>query len=160
MKSVIETYLDGIHPVVANLNFEKLKWKLSKSAEAKMSEEDCELAEREYRRYLTLKKLYPSKEFVPNKLLDEFWHAHILDTVAYHADCDMVFGKYLHHFPYFGIYGEDDYQNLVNAFLETKVVYEHHFGSYPSELDSATRCKDHPCHAPSECACRAPGTCK
>ena len=160
MELAKEIYQGGIHPLVEAIDFTRLKWKLSESEEAKMGKEECDLAEREYKRYLTLKKLYPSIELVPNKLLDEFWHAHILDTVAYHKDCDSVFGCYLHHFPYFGIYGEDDYQNLVSAFNETKKLYEQHFGPYPEKLDDAARCEDHPCHAPSSCACRAPGTCK
>lgn len=160
MELAREIYKHGLHPMVEALNFDRLKWKLSESAEAKMTKDECELAEREYRRYLTLKKLYPGVELVPNKMLDEFWHAHILDTVAYHADCESVFGFYVHHFPYFGIYGDDDYQNLVTAFEKTKSLYELHFGEYPEELNSAARCEDHPCHVPSSCVCRAPGTCK
>ena len=160
MELVKEIYKGELHPLVEVLDFDRLKWKISESEEAKMTKDECELAEREYRRYLTLKKLYPKVELVPNKQLDEFWHAHILDTVAYHKDCDSVFGHYLHHFPYFGIYGEDDYQNLVSAFEKTKELYELHFGKYPEQLDNAARCEDHPCHAPSSCACRAPGTCK
>lgn len=160
MELAKEIYKEGLHPSVGALNFDKLRWKLTESSEAKMTKGDCELAEREYRRYLTLKKLYPTTELVPNKLLDEFWHAHILDTVSYHKDCEIVFGSYLHHFPYFGIYGEEDYSNLVRAFNRTKELYEIHFGPYPEKLDNAARCEDHPCHVPSSCACRAPGTCK
>lgn len=160
MQPAEEIFAEGLHPKVSALNFDRLKWKLCESAEAKMSQKQCDLAEREYRRYLTLKKLYPGKELVPNKLLDEFWHAHILDTVAYHRDCQNVFGHYLHHFPYFGIYGEEGYRNLVAAFEATKEVYQRHFGAYPEELDAASRCEDHPCHVESKCACRAPGTCK
>ena len=160
MQVATPIFSDQLHPSVEALDFDRLKWKLCQSAEAKMSPTDCDFAEQEYRRYLTLKKIYPGKELVPNKLVDEFWHAHILDTVAYHADCKAVFGAYLHHFPYFGIYGEEDYKNLVDGFDETKKLYERHFGEYPRKLDTASRCEDHPCHAPSECACRAPGTCK
>jgi len=160
MKLAREIYKHGLHPSVESLDFERLKWKLCESGEAKMTKEECELAEQEYKRYLTLKKLYPGVELAPNKLLDEFWHAHILDTVSYHADCDAVFGYFLHHFPYFGIYGEDDYQNLVSAFDKTVELYEIHFGKYPEKLNNAARCQDHPCHVPSTCACRAPGTCK
>ena len=153
-------YADGIHPLVAAIDFNRLKWKLTESGEPKMSHEKCDLAEREYRRFLTLKKLYPAAELVPNKVLDEFWHAHILDTASYHKDCEAVFGHYLHHFPYFGIYGEDDYQNLVDAFESTKTLYRRHFGPYPSDLDTASRCQDHACHVPTECACRTPEACR
>ena len=160
MSAVKQIFQNGLHPQVESLNFDRINWKLSQSSEAKMTKHECDLAEKEYRRYLTLKKLYPKEALVPNKILDEFWHAHILDTVAYHEDCNNVFGYYLHHFPYFGIYGEDDYNNLISEFNKTKKLYELHFGEYPKELDVASRCEDHACHAPSTCACRSPGTCK
>ena len=166
---------------VAALDFERLKWKLSRSSEAKMSPEVCDLAEREYRRFLTLKTAFPSADLVPSKLADEFWHAHILDTAAYARDCEKVFGGFLHHFPYFGIYGEDDKRNLDAAFAETVALYQSVFGESPprhspancSEDDprcggeaevraksGAARCNGHPCHAPGSCACRSPGACR
>jgi len=160
MEHVKDIYQGGIHPAVASLSFEKIIWKLSESSEEQMSNERCLFAAQEYRRYLTLKKLYPSAELVPNKLVDEFWHAHILDTKAYHEDCQNLFGYFLHHFPYFGIHDDNDYQNLVAAFEKTKALYELHFGQYPNDLDHAARCADHACHVPSTCACRSPGTCK
>ena len=158
--TALRIFVDGLHPAVSALDFTRLKSKLCDSSESKLTREECELAEREYHKYLTLKKLYPGIELVPNRLLDEFWHAHILDTAAYHADCDSVFGYYLHHYPYFGIEGDDDYKNLESAFDSTKKLYERHFGPYPAPLDISARCQDHPCHVPSTCACRAPGTCK
>lgn len=160
MTAVKKIFVAGLHPTVAALDFRRLKFKLCESSEGKLTREECELAEGEYRKYLTLKKLYPGVELVPNRLLDEFWHAHILDTAAYHSDCNSVFGYYLHHYPYFGIEGEDDYKSLEQAFDRTKELYEHHFGPYPDPLDVSARCQDHPCHVPSSCACRAPGTCK
>jgi hypothetical protein len=151
----------GIDPAVAALDFSKLKWKLTEAGEDHtLTVEGADLAEREYRRFLTLKRLYPSMEFVPSKLVDAFWHAHILDTRSYHQDCQTVFGYYLHHYPYFGIHDEDDRQALETAFSETQRIYELHFGTYPSRESHAARCKDHSCHAPSECACRTPGACK
>jgi len=153
-------YVDGIHPAVAKVDFDRLKWKLCESAERSMSVENANMAELEYRRFLTLKRLYPSVELVPNKLVDAFWHAHILDTKAYQRDCDNVFGYFMHHFPYFGIYGEDDQKQLGTAFEETKNLYALHFGDYPGDLDNASRCIEHACHVPSACACRVKGTCK
>ena len=49
--------------------------------------------------------LYPTKRIVPTLTIDEFWHAHILDTRAYMADCKALFGKYMHHYPYSGLKG-------------------------------------------------------
>jgi hypothetical protein len=150
----------GLDIKVRNINFEKLSWKLCQSAESTMSVKECTLAEQEYRRFLSLKILYPSVSLVPNKLVDKFWHEHILDTKSYHQDCESLFGGYLHHFPYFGIYGEDDAKNLKDSFKATKEIYEKIFGAYPDNLNSSSRCEDHACHVESSCACRVEGTCK
>ena len=40
---------------------------------------------------------------VPCKLVDELWHAHILDTRAYRDDCYRIFGFFYDHYPYFGL---------------------------------------------------------
>lgn len=148
---------------VSSLDFRRLKFKYTMSSDAEFSEKTWDKAELEYRRFLDLKKLYPEVSLVPSKQIDKIWHAHILDTRAYREDCLAVFGKFIDHFPYFGIHGKDDYSNLQNAFNETIRLYEKHFGPYPSTspLESnAARCQDHACHAPSSCACRVSGACK
>jgi hypothetical protein len=63
-----------------------------------------------------------------NKIMDTMWHYHILDTKAYHKDCGTVFGHYFHHFPYFGLRGEEDARNLKSAFEQTKQFYAATFG--------------------------------
>jgi hypothetical protein len=35
----------------------------------------------------------------PNMIADIVWHTHILFTKKYHADCERIFGHYLHHQP-------------------------------------------------------------
>ncbi|MGI9307592.1 MAG: glycine-rich domain-containing protein [Gammaproteobacteria bacterium] len=139
--------LRGIHPKVAALDFERLKWKLAHSSEAAMSPDMCDLAEREYRRFLTLKMKHPKISLVPSKLTDSFWHAHILDTEAYARDCHALFGRFMHHFPYFGIYGDDDQQALNTAFHETNSLYENLFGEKPPKFNGgdslrAANCSD------------------
>ena len=150
----------ALEPSVAELDFTRLKWKLTHGDEAVFTSDQAEFAETEYRKFLSLKRWYPGIEFVPSKLVDAFWHAHILDTRSYHEDCQRVFGDYLHHFPYFGIDGDEDRAALETAFEQTQEIYEEHFGEYPEAVSSAARCKDHSCHAPSECRCRTPGACK
>ena len=163
MNNVIE---DNIHPLVQTLNFEKLKWKLTQSAEATWSETLCDFAEKEYRKFLSLKKHHPKVPLVPTKLVDKFWHEHILDTASYAKDCTTVFGRFIHHYPYFGLDGEKDQANLQHSFDETIALYETHFGSFPQstlfgdEANQAARCEDHACHVPSSCACRTPSACK
>ena len=58
-------------------------------------------AAREYRRFLTLKRDAPDAVLAPPPRVDRVWHAHILDTRRYHADCARLFGGYLHHDPAF-----------------------------------------------------------
>lgn len=149
-----------IDPKIAKHDFTSLKYKLQRSDEGdSWTTEQCELAEREYKRFLTLIKLNPKMEIVPTKLMDKFWHQHILDTMAYQRDCQSVFGFFLHHFPYFGIYGEKDILNLNITFERTKKLYFDYFGE-DMEQPYASRCQDHACHVQSECACRVAGACK
>lgn len=162
---------DGERPVefdeeVGLLHFDKLNWKLTKSSESTWSDDLCDFAECEYRKLLSLKKWYPKLSFVPSKLVDKYWHEHILDTKSYLDDCNAVFGYFVHHYPYFGIYGDDDQSKLQVAFDQTVLLYEQHFGDFPTDKLfgqqslEASRCEGHSCHAPSTCACRSPGACK
>ena len=79
-------------------------------------------AEIEYKRYLHLCMEY-GKGIVPNKIIDLTWHYHILDTRSYHKDCDKLFGGYMHHYPYFGMRGDQDAKDLKNSFEKTKDLY-------------------------------------
>jgi Glycine-rich domain-containing protein-like len=97
-----------------------------------------------YRRFLVMIKVNPEGSSVPTQDIDLFWHQHILDTRAYARDCNEFFGYFLHHFPYFGMNGEEDERNLNTAFEETKRFYLEAFGAdytapYAPSLD-ATRC--------------------
>lgn len=153
---------NGLEMQVSQLNFQRLKHKYTASSEAEMSAAQWDASELEYRRFLTLKCLYPTVALVPSKQVDAIWHAHILDTRAYRENCLQVFGRFIDHYPYFGIYGQDDYQELKSAFAHTVALYEQHFGAYPGggcEVQ-AMRCKDHACHVPTTCACRVEGACK
>lgn len=50
-----------------------------------------------YKRYLTLHAKYPDLMLAPDQEVDHFWHLHILDTRKYAADCEAIFGYFLHH---------------------------------------------------------------
>lgn len=128
-----------VDPAIANLDLEMVKMKLREPEEGEnWTHEQCDSAELEYKRYLQLCKKY-GKGIVPNKIMDTFWHYHILDTRAYHTDCNTIFGHYLHHFPYFGMRGEQDALDLKNAFLQTKEKYRDTFGEEIAR-DSHTDC--------------------
>lgn len=101
----------------------------------------CRIAD-EYRRFLTMCKAYPDATIVPSSTVDDFWHLHILDTQKYAEDCANYLGFFLHHFPYFGMRGKQDAQNLQNAWQETKKIYLTAFGvAPPADLwSNAQRC--------------------
>jgi hypothetical protein len=85
--------------------------------------------EANYRLLLALNLLYPSEHLVVNKILDDYWHQHILDTRKYAEDCYRIFGEFLHHYPYFGTEGEDDKQQNREAFAVTQQLWEDAFGT-------------------------------
>lgn len=121
--------LDRAIAEVARLDFTMLKRKLVE--EYGWTPERTEEAEDLYRRFLALNAAYPDRKICPTGPIDEFWHAHILDTRAYAADCERVFGSLLHHFPYFGMRGPDDRRDLENAFQESRELFIRHFGLDP-----------------------------
>ena len=88
----------------------------------------------EYRRFLVLcleHRQDTNHLVVPSKLVDKFWHFHILDTKKYIEDCQHCFGSILHHFPYFGMRGDQDAINLWETYYETFVLYRSAFGKQP-----------------------------
>ena len=129
---------------IAAIDFSMVRLKLMDTEEGESWGVDyCDRVELEYRRYLTLSQQYPDKAVVPSKVVDTFWHFHILDTQAYADDCDRTFGYFLHHYPYFGMRGEEDASALGAAYDETLALYESHFGSPPEDLwarEGASRC--------------------
>jgi len=118
----------SITPSVAKLDLEMVKMKLQEKDEGLgWSSEQCESAEIEYKRYLHL-CIKHGKGVVPNRIMDYMWHFHILDTRAYVTDCDALFGGYMHHYPYFGMRGDNDAKDLENSFYKTKGLYLDSFG--------------------------------
>ena len=97
---------------IQNLDLRRIIWKMSDPEEGKgYTPERLARAELDYRRFLDLHIKYPQVELVPTKMIDEVWHQHILDTRAYSNDCEQIFGDFLHHYPYFGMHGDEDQAN-------------------------------------------------
>ena len=118
----------GIMPEIAAIDLEMVKMKLAEEDEGLgWCQMQCDKGELAYKRFLHLCKAY-GKEIVPTRAMDQFWHYHILDTRSYIAMCDEVFGGYLHHYPYFGMRGEDDAKDLKASFMQTKERYQATFG--------------------------------
>ncbi len=121
----------GIDSDIAEIDLEMVKMKLGEPKEGiGWNNEQCEDAEIEYKRYLMLCRKFPHPHYaiVPNKIMDTMWHYHILDTRAYCHDSDKLFGGYFHHFPYFGLRGDEDEKQLKESFEKTKLLYEQTFG--------------------------------
>ena len=91
-----------------------------------------------YVMFLGLVYLYPNVAIVPNREIDRVWHQHILDTSKYAEDCQMLFGRFVHHFPYFGIRNAGDRQQLDAAFGQTQALFQQHFGIVLAEADPDT----------------------
>ena len=114
---------------IADLDLDAIKVKLMhrESGEG-WSLEKANAVEFEYRRFLILMKQFPQEETAPLMDVDTFWHYHILDTLKYAADCEQVFGYFLHHFPYIGLRGEDDEAAHQRVGERMKQLYEQTFG--------------------------------
>jgi hypothetical protein len=121
------------------LDLSNVKMKLADTAEGPgLSTDQIAVMEAEYRRFLALQLMHPEAIIVPCETVDEMWHRHILDTAAYRVDCDAIFGRFLDHFPYFGMRGEDDAQALNDAYGDTLWRYRDAFGNPPANTWIAT----------------------
>ncbi|MEM7618019.1 MAG: hypothetical protein AAF244_01415 [Pseudomonadota bacterium] len=108
--------------IIDKLDLEPIKFKLMK--EEGWSLEQVDEIEPLYKGYLFLHIALPHLVHVPTEAIDEMWHTHILDTQKYMKDCLECFGYYLHHYPYLGINGEEDYQDLQDKFAVTEKLYK------------------------------------
>lgn len=113
---------------VSQIDLSPINEKLQYDNPVLWSSETISQTEIDYRRFLALNLLYPSTTLVVNKILDDYWHQHILDTHKYAADCDKLFGFFLHHYPYFGMSDDEDGQRLFEAFAVTQQLWEEAFG--------------------------------
>lgn len=113
-----------------------------------------DVMEREYRKFLALHLAYPEMAVVPCEPVDEMWHQHILDTAAYRDDCDAIFGRFLDHYPYFGMRDEADARDLDAAYERTVECYVDAFGEPPADTwlmeDAAQGCRRTACK-PQKC---------
>jgi hypothetical protein len=116
---------------VRQIDFSPIRLKLSHVTHGEgWSIQEIDAAQLLYIAYLCL--LIVSKnnddiKLAPPIAADKFWHYHILDTRKYIHDCDFLFGEYLHHYPYFGMRGEQDEKNLLSAGKQTMQLMAQHF---------------------------------
>jgi hypothetical protein len=91
--------------------------------------EKADEVEKIYKQFLFLIWKYPDGTIVPTEEIDDFWHCHVLDTRKYFADCESLFGYYVHHFPYFGFRSEEDREDLEECFSKTAELFSEEFGT-------------------------------
>jgi hypothetical protein len=122
--------LDHAEKSIAALDLTMVKMKLMDKKEGKGWDQDkVDDIETRYRRFLLLNATVFDTDIVPTTDVDTMWHYHILDTQAYAEDCQEIFGEFFHHFPYFGLRGPEDAEDLQRAFAETCALYERRFGT-------------------------------
>jgi len=110
---------------IAALDLDPIKVKLMHEASGEgWSLAYADAVEFEYRRFLYLMKKFPHEQTAPLFDVDVFWHYHILDTMKYAADCEAVFGYFLHHFPYVGLRGDQDIEAHRRAGERMRELYE------------------------------------
>lgn len=129
-------------------NFELAARKLIDSNPARWDSLRAEKAILDYQRYMAITKALDGIQLVPNGDIDEIWHMHILDTRAYMQDCDALFGGYLHHYPYFGMLGEENELQWFNVQAESEQLWHRLFNEPLYHNDSvAQKCPQAcPCH--------------
>jgi hypothetical protein len=125
--------IEQVVAAIEALDLAPIKFKLMDPQEGEgWSRETVDRLETEYKRFLTLLVKYPDAVIAPSKEVDAFWHGHILDTMKYAEDCEHVFGYFLHHFPYFGMRGQDDAAALAAAADTMQELATREFGDAAS----------------------------
>lgn len=128
MKQLFTGSYSGLRSALDSLDLSAIKFKLMDKEEGKgWDRVYADMVESQYRRFLFLTVTAGATIGVTADI-DAFWHAHILDTMKYAEDCQSVFGFFLHHFPYFGMRGEQDAHNLMATMDSTKQLWEDTFG--------------------------------
>lgn len=113
---------------IQRLDLDPIKVKLMDNQEGEgWNRELVDTIEKQYRQFLHLIST-TDYVIVPTRLIDKFWHIHILDTHKYAEDCENLFGRFIHHFPYFGMRGEEDKKNLHQTSKETLSRVDEMFG--------------------------------
>ncbi len=123
----IDTHLQNAYEYIYSIDFSMIINKLVQRY--RWLQIEAEEACKQYRNYLWLLKKYGTKKpLPPSEDIDEFWHHHILDTRKYINDCEMIFGDYLQHYPYYGLDKKSTLNDLNAAFSKTLERYKNEFG--------------------------------
>lgn len=113
---------------VASIDLTPINEKLRHGEPSRWDAASLLQAEAVYRKFLALHLLHRAETLVPNLIIDDYWHQHILDTRKYVVDCVAILGDVLHHDPMFGMRDEEDRQANAAAFARTKSLWQRAFG--------------------------------
>lgn len=125
------------------LDLSPINQKLRTIDESFWTNDNLQIAEGLYKKFLTLRLLDRDAILVPTEVIDEYWHQHILDTRKYQSDCNQVFGGMLHHDPYFGLKDEEERQLNLQSFENTKKLWQEVFGE--SLIGESNKCSSTDC---------------
>ncbi len=146
---------------VDELDLEPIVYKLMHPdpGEQALSLAEADQAVALYRCFLQLCALHPGTAIVPTWQLDHVWHTHMLDTAKYRTDCDHVFGRFVDHFPYAGLRGEEDRRAWRADFARTRRLFREHFGGEIGTEPAASACRSHVDGADCCVGCIKPPSC-
>jgi hypothetical protein len=106
---------------IAKLDLSRVMEKVAK--ETGMDAQEIAVAEDLYRKFLTIKAENFEVDLVPPVIVDHVWDMHVQFTRQYAADCDLLFGQFLHHTPH----TEADDVDFAALFAETRSLYQSQF---------------------------------
>ena len=113
--------VDGFLEKLNRLDFGPLAYKLMHREEGPgLSLDQAADAITKYKGFLLLSHACRGRTISPSRYVDFVWHNHILDTELYYVQCGMLYGRYLHHFPFFGKRNAEDERQLLEAAEFTK----------------------------------------
>lgn len=125
--------------LIEKLDLRRFVWKIG-SDHPDMKREEILQAVADYRMFLTLILLHPKKLIRPSRAIDLVWHAHILDTVRYQADCERIFGYFLHHAPEFPRAGKARGHRRAPGARAMVRLFKQTFGTSPNYASGAKCC--------------------
>lgn len=129
MDNVKLTSMEEVKDYIQSIDFSMIIKKMVKHQGWR--ETDAQAISKMYRNFLFIKRKYGHEyKLPPSEEIDEFWHNHILDSEKYRTDCLHIFGTYLDHYPYFGIDGKTNLDDLNQSFGMTQKLYYQEFGEY------------------------------
>lgn len=132
--------------LVKDLDFSLAIEKLQNLEVGSWTKERALKAVDDYKKYLAITKVLNGYQLVPNGDIDEIWHYHIMDTRQYAKDCNDIFGGFLHHYPYFGMLGEENKEQWLNVQRESDEIWFQLFEENLYDNTSAQKC-------PQVCPC-------